>query len=236
MVTWEKYARERHKPAGEWAQTTLVEKVVGIEYRKQDAFAFAKAARKAEQQGCIYGVRLELEPKNPVDRNAIMVWGVAENKGWLGRVKLREWHIGYLSADIAAEMQKDLLSAGVPIAAELYNIFEDGEFLDFNIIVLAPKGYGHAARNRAARETPEEKVARLISEEKFDDAINLLLDCCEKEEANSKSDGQSVAPWCYEALAKLFRKLKLPNEENAVLQRYARQLGAPGLRPERLLA
>ena len=131
MVTWEKYARDRHKPAGEWAQTTLVEKVVGIEHRRQEAFAFAKAARKAEQQGCIYGVRLELEPKNLVEKNAIMVWGVAESRGWLGRIKQKEWHIGYLSREIAAEMQKDLLSAGIPIAAELYTIFEHGRISRF---------------------------------------------------------------------------------------------------------
>ena len=234
MVSWEKYGRDRHKPAGEWVQTTHIEKVTGVAYCKTEALAFSKAAKKAERQGCIYGVRLEMEPENPVDKNAIMVWGVAESRGWLGRVKLREWHIGYLSVALAAELHRDLLSMGRPIAAELYSIFEDGEFFDFNIIILAPKGFGVASRDRAAHETPEEKVARLISEEKFHDAINLLLDCCEKEEANSKSNGQSVAPWCYESLANLFRKMKLPDEELAILERYDRQLKSPCEGPEKL--
>jgi hypothetical protein len=50
MVTWEKYGRDRHKPAGDWVQTTFIEKVVGIEYRKPDAFAYANAVKKAELQ------------------------------------------------------------------------------------------------------------------------------------------------------------------------------------------
>ena len=241
MVTWEKYGRDRHKPTGEWVQTTHIEKVTGVAYRKTEALAFAKAAKKAEQQGCIYGVRLELEPENPVDKNAIMVWGVAENKGWLG-IKQAEWHIGYLSAALAAELHRDLLSLGRPIAAELYSIFEDGDFFDFNIIVLAPKGFGVASRDRAARkndgshETPIEKSDRLIFEENFDEAINLLLDCCDQEEAHSRSTSQGVAPWCYESLAEVFRKMKLRDEEIAILERYKRQLKGPGAGPEKLAA
>ncbi len=240
MVGWEKYGRDWHKPDGEWAQTTLVEKVVGVHYRKPDAASFAKAAKNAESQGCIYGVRLQLEPDNLVDKNAIMVWGVAETKGWLGRIKQAEWHIGYLPAELAAEIQHDLISIGVPVAAELYSIFEEGDFLEFSIIVLAPKGFGHSSRERAARkskgspETRVEHASRLIAEEKFDEAINFLLDCCEGEEALSKQSGHGVAPWCYESLAKIFRKLKLQDEEIAIIERYDAQLKAPGAGPARL--
>ena len=242
MVTWEKYGRDRHKPAGEWVQTTHIEKVTGVAYCKTEALAFSKAAKKAERQGCIYGVRLELEPENPVDKNAVMVWGVAESRGWLGGIKQAEWHIGYLSAALAAELHRDLLSMGRPIAAELYSIFEDGEFFDFNIIILAPKGFGVASRDRAARknngapETLIEKCDRLIFEDKFDEAINLLLDCCDQVEAHSRSTGHGVAPWCYERLTTVFRKMKLPDEEIAILERYDRQLKSPGEGPEKLAA
>ena len=242
MATWEKYGRNRHRPDGEWVQTSHIEKVMGVAYRKPEALAFTKAAKRAEKQGCIYGVRLELEPGNPVDKNAVMVWGVAENKRWFGGIKQAEWHIGYLSAALATELHRDLLSLGRPIAAELYSIFEDGEFFDFNIIVLAPKGFGIAARHRAAiknngaPETLIEKSDRLIFEEKFDEAINLLLDCCDQVEAHSRSTGHGVAPWCYESLAKVFQKMKLQDEEITILERYDRQLRSSGVGHEQLTA
>lgn len=240
MGNWEKYAQDRHKPDGLWVQTTLVEKVLGVQYRKADAIAFAKAARKAEDQFCIYGVRLELEPENPVDPNAIMVWGVAESKKWLGGMTTSEWHIGYLSAELSTELHRDLISIGAPVAAELYNIFEDGDFLDFNIIVLAPKGFGHASRERVAckrvgsLESRVERASRLVGEEKFDEAINFLLDCCDGEEALSAASGQGVAPWSYESLAKVFHRLKLHDEEISILERYERQVKGPGAAPARL--
>jgi hypothetical protein len=76
-----------------------------------------------------------------------------------------------------------------------------------------------------------ERASRLVAEEKFDEAINFLLDCCDAEEALSAASGQGVAPWSYESLAKVFRMLKLHNEEVSILERYERQIKAPGAAP-----
>ena len=83
MGTWEKYAQDRHKADGQWVQTTLVEKVVGVQFRKPDAIAFAKAAKKAEEQSCIYGVRLELDQKTLLMRTPLWFGALPRAKnGW----------------------------------------------------------------------------------------------------------------------------------------------------------
>jgi hypothetical protein len=50
-----RYAQNRHRPVGQWVQTTLAESVVGVHHRKPMAIAFARAAREAEAKGLIYG-------------------------------------------------------------------------------------------------------------------------------------------------------------------------------------
>ena len=54
-----------------------------------------------------------------------------------------------MRADLAAELHRDLLNSGVPIAADLYSIYKQDEFIDINLIVLAPPGYGVSVRTRA---------------------------------------------------------------------------------------
>ena len=123
--------------------------VVGVHHRKADAIAVARAARRAEAKGLLYGVQLEHRPDNPHDANAIAIIGVAEQKGWFSR-RTGQWHIGYLDRDVAAEIISDLVSKGIAVAAQLYSIYEgkDG-FLDFKVIVLAPPGNSMKARLRA---------------------------------------------------------------------------------------
>ena len=130
-------------------QTTLAESIVGVHHQKAEALTFARAARRAEEKGLLYGVQLEHRPDNPHDANAIAVIGVAEQKGWFSR-RIGHWHIGYLDRDVAAEIIDDLVSKGIAVAAELYSIYEgkDG-FLDFKVIVLAPPGHSTKARQRA---------------------------------------------------------------------------------------
>jgi hypothetical protein len=134
---------------------TMAESVVGIQYRKADAVAFARAAQRAGQRRLIYGVELERQPDNPHDSNAIAVFGLAERKRFFGRTVDR-WQIGYLERDLAAEIVHDLVSKGIPMAAELYSIYEGtDDFLDFKVIVLAPPGHSMKARLRQnARQTP----------------------------------------------------------------------------------
>ena len=77
-----RHGQDRHKPDGQWVQTWIAESVVGVQYRKADAVAFAKAARNAEARGWVYGVELEHRPDNPHDSNAIAIIGIAERRGY----------------------------------------------------------------------------------------------------------------------------------------------------------
>lgn len=128
----------------------MVEKVVGIQHRRGAAEAFAIAAERAGRDGRIYGVRLKREAANRHDSNAIAVHGFADVRGWFGR-RRREWHIGYLPRELAAELMRDLLLRNVPVAAELWSIYRgESGFLDFNVIVLASPGHGEKVRKRRA--------------------------------------------------------------------------------------
>jgi len=136
-----KYAKDRHQPAGVWVRATIVVEVAGIQHRKADAAAFCAYANRAEGLKEPYGLRLEIDPNNSFDPNAIKVFGHAQG---------REWHIGYVDAETAKDAAKDLLSAHIPIAAELYSIYvSSGEFIEIKYLLLAPKGYSHKARVRA---------------------------------------------------------------------------------------
>jgi hypothetical protein len=237
-MTWVKFGQERHKPPGEWAQTTIVQKVAGVAHHRVSASRFASAVKNAEVYALPYGLRLEPEPTNKFDPNAIRVIGFADTKGWMGGTKRQEWLIGYVSANTAAELKTDLISHGVPIAAELYNIFQDGGFLDFNFIVLAPPGYGHGARLKThpvdsnSATGKRNKVAQLRAAGNLEGAIKVLLDACEAEESNTE---HGLAPWCYDDLAKLFRQMRLPKEEITILERYSTFPVARGRTGERLL-
>lgn len=146
-----KYGQDRHQPTGEWVQATTVVPVFGIQYRRDAAFAFAAAARKAEVRGWMYGVKARPEPTNAVDPNAIKVVGFAEQRGFLRRPRVTDWHIGYLDRDTAADITGTLVAEGVPISAELYSIYESDDFLDVKIIILAPPGHSLSTRIRKSK-------------------------------------------------------------------------------------
>jgi hypothetical protein len=140
-----RFGKDRHATPGAWVQTTMMIKVKGIQHRGSAVGAFATAVQAAERHRAYYGVTLKPEPGNSHDKNAIAVYGIASGA---------EWHLGYLDAYTAEEINRDLVSKGIPIAAELYEIWVSDEgFIDVKIIVLAPPGYGHKARVKARRSS-----------------------------------------------------------------------------------
>ena len=142
----ERIGKDRHKPAGQWVQTTMVVPVAGVQFRQSNVASFVDAVRKAERTSLRYGVRIEHQPDNKHDANAIAVYGHAEYKGWF-RLGSKEWHVGFLDRETAKEIVRDLVAAGVPISAELYEIYVgDRNFVDVKVIVLAPSGHGLKAR------------------------------------------------------------------------------------------
>lgn len=141
-----RYGKARHGVPGDWVQTTTMIRLAGGNHRLGNVYAFTNAVIRAERTGQEYGLTVLPEPSNAYDRNAIAVYGVA-----LGE----KWHIGYLDADTAKEISRDLVSKSIPIAAELYEIWigTDGG-IDVKLIVLAPPGNGMKARLRSRTKPP----------------------------------------------------------------------------------
>lgn len=65
-------------------------------------------------------------------------------------------------------------------------------------------------------------------------AERLLLELVDATEAESKADRQGVAPWYYGELAKLYRTRKDYAAEVAILERFAAQKHAGGVKPAQL--
>ncbi|MGV3490262.1 MAG: HIRAN domain-containing protein [Devosia sp.] len=98
-----------------------------------------------------YGLLLERQPNNPHDANAIALYGVAEVRGLFG-TKRREWHIGFVPAAVSADVVPNLIDKGIPVAVELYRIYEGQQgFIDVKFFVLAPPGHSHSRRTRRDR-------------------------------------------------------------------------------------
>ncbi len=70
---------------------------------------------------------------------------------------------------------------------------------------------------------------------RLEEAARLLLSLIEATEAESRATGHGVAPWYYEHLAIVYRKLKDPVNEKQLLVRFAEQVHAPGATPDKLL-
>lgn len=108
------FGKARHKPEGKWVQTTMVVAVMGINHRRSDVEAYCRAVHRSEKASEVYGVTLRPDPANAHDKNAIAIHGHAG---------VQSWHIGFLDRDTAAEITRDLVSKGIPIAGELYSIW-----------------------------------------------------------------------------------------------------------------
>lgn len=81
-----------------------------------------------------------------------------------------------------------------------------------------------------------ERVKELKREERYPEAISLLLNLVDATEAEARAAGQGwgVAPWYYEQLAIIYRKEKRFTDEVAILERYEAQPKAPGAGPSKL--
>lgn len=153
-----KYGTDRHRPFGRWVQVVSTN-VVGGCYRKDNVDAFCNAVDIAEHKGLKYTVGMVPEPDNPHDPNAIKVYGLATTQSFLEGKKPNKWHIGYLSSGTSLWLYENLLSKQIPLAMELYGIYEDKNdnteseyygkvFTDIKCIVLAPPGFSASSIKR----------------------------------------------------------------------------------------
>lgn len=103
--------------------------VVGIAYRKPLARQFVEAAFLAEIDGRLFGVVARPEPDNPHEPNAMAV------HGFVGQDRTRKaWHIGYLPAEIAADL------ADRPIRLALANGYlSDAGYVDIELVIFGQR-------------------------------------------------------------------------------------------------
>jgi hypothetical protein len=77
-----------------------------------------------------------------------------------------------------------------------------------------------------------ERVKQLKRENRHSVAIELLFKLVDATENEAKVNGGGVAPWYYEELADIYRKINQPDDERSILERYDKQPKARGKRPE----
>ncbi|GGZ39258.1 hypothetical protein [Asticcacaulis endophyticus] len=146
-MTYQKFGLGRHRPPGVWVETTLAESVAGIPHRLPYVRSWLKAVKRAERQGLYYGLELIPEPLNSHDENAIQVVGLVERNWPFMAPVIESYHIGYVPAFTAAELQTDIISQGLRLGGELYSIYiEVTGHIDVKFVALAPPGYEYTER------------------------------------------------------------------------------------------
>ena len=79
-----------------------------------------------------------------------------------------------------------------------------------------------------------EEVKQLNRDREWVAAEQLLLKLVEATEVKASANGWGVAPWYFHELAKIYRRRKDLAAECAILERYANNPHAPGVRPKQL--
>lgn len=80
-----------------------------------------------------------------------------------------------------------------------------------------------------------ETVNELKQKGKYEQAISLLIQLVEATEEESGAEGLGVAPWYYEQLSILYKRIKNRDGELNILKRFAQRKHAPGVKPIKLL-
>lgn len=80
-----------------------------------------------------------------------------------------------------------------------------------------------------------DEIKELKGNEQYEEAIELLLMCVDQTEKENDIDSSGVAPWYYEQMAIIYRKMKNREAEIGILERFARQEHANGSLPPKLL-
>jgi hypothetical protein len=200
------------------------EEVAGLSYRRRAAVRFVR--------GKDQHLTLQAEPTNQHDVNAVQVWG--HWKGWWLRHSAMLGYVPRETARVIAEAR--FLADLKPRLLKTY-IGENG-YVEILFQLVGPAT--RAQEFKAAFATEDhytgavERVKYLKSESRFAEAIELLRKLVDEVEAEAVQEGYGVAPWYYEQLAIIFRKLRRHSEEVDILERYMGQPHAPGVGPAKL--
>ena len=197
----------------------------------------------------VFEAFLVREPNNPYDSNAIAVYSSHGQLGYLSRENAEAYldvlevltERGYGGGACDAILRggtRDKPSYGVVLRlADPDSSYADlvGEASDNTDDEddEAHSGPGFV-RGRHFTEYVED-VKELRRSGREDEAESLLFDLVEASEAEAFSEDLGVAPWYYEQLAVLYRSRGDGVGEVAILERFAQQRHAPGVKPPRLL-
>jgi|GEM_PF-7022013 len=159
-------------PGGQWRRVSELQSVVGVQYRKQNAIEFTKAAFAAHEHGDPFGLFAEREPNNPHDRHAVKIigWGSGRS-AFLGRKVPINLHIGYVDADTSGRIAEKF--PDVPLAAEFYSLYEGRlGYIDICFFLVAPADMAAAsARSRRLIEAISDELIILIYAAKADNKL-----------------------------------------------------------------
>ncbi len=207
--------------------------VAGIKYRREYARAFA-AGRDPT-------LELEREPENPHDKNAIRIMG--RRKTFFGS---KRHFIGYVPSGVAALIvEGNYFGTVVPRLLKTY--VGDSGYVEIVFRILGPKGQRLRFNKLDSGSLPltalgngvhyskyTGQVQQLKQEQRYDEAIALLLTLVAETEKEAMREKFGVAPWYYEQLAIVYRKTRRLDDEIQILERYESQAKAPGGSSEKL--
>lgn len=190
--------------------------VAGVQHRQGDARTFCLANGKT--------LSFEREHGNTFDPNAIKIIG--EYSGFFGG---KAKTIGYVPAEISAKLVSLSLAAFVkPRLLKTY-VGNDG-FVEVEFQIIGPTT--RYQEYNPPKITPEKKAKEMLEEGNIDDAIEELTKSISNEEAMNASYGVAARP--YKALADIYKKQKMLEDEYLILERFILQRRANGVQQKKL--
>jgi hypothetical protein len=205
--------------------------VAGVHHRKSAVKAFARDVDDGVSRGDFaFGIRLERDPANPHDKNAIKVLGWTQRQP--GSVLL-----GFVPREIAAE-----LAGKEPIAAQASRYYESGNYIELMIDILEKKPTKDeeaeqvadvdAATIKIDPKQPGDLISlakRLKRVGRRDDAALLMERMIDAMEAADRAP-----PITWKDLATIYRQRKEFDRELDLLKKYFAGHVPPGRTGEEL--
>jgi len=128
------------RPPGAWRRFPGRHEVMGVSFRRTEVLAFlSKAKRSFDGRRRPLGLDLRREPGNPMDPNAIAIYGVSDGD---------ETPLGYVAREVAAELAL-AAPAEMPLAGVLTRVAFAGPNIYIRYELLVPSKASPFWRDRA---------------------------------------------------------------------------------------
>ena len=144
-MPWEKHKGIRTRPPGEWRQMPPLFEIAGVFHRRESARRFLSVLQMQRTSRAYTERFLPLvprrEPTNQHDTNAIAIDGQWRRRSLLWPLRLgwvtKRVHLGYVPAEIAAELAESASSSDLAIDFYDYSTDHRGE-ISIRCLVLLP--------------------------------------------------------------------------------------------------